>query len=265
MNMFLYELRASRKSTIVWTISLVSVLVLFMSLFPSFSKDVDEVNKLLEGFPEPVRKALGLEIGSLGSLLGYYSYSFTYLALAGAIQAMNLGTNILSKEVREKTADFLLTKPVTRTQIVKAKLLAAVTSLLITNLVFLGAAGLTATMVKTEAYDAKVFYMISITLFFIQLIFLAFGLLASVIIPRIKSVLAVSLGTVFAFFLIGMLASTGEDEVKRLFSPFKYFEANYIIEHSTYEISFLIVAISIIVVSDVTTFIIYRKKDIHTV
>lgn len=262
MNMFLYELRASRKSTIVWTISLVSVLVLFMSLFPSFSKDVDEVNKLLEGFPEPVRKALGLEIGSLGSLLGYYSYSFTYLALAGAIQAMNLGTNILSKEVREKTADFLLTKPVTRTQIVKAKLLAAVTSLLITNLVFLGAAGLTATMVKTEAYDAKVFYMISITLFFIQLIFLAFGLLASVIIPRIKSVLAVSLGTVFTFFLIGMLASTGEDEVKRLFSPFKYFEAKKVMYGGGLDGMFVGVSFALIIGLILLTFIGFKKRDL---
>ncbi|MDQ0156222.1 ABC transporter permease subunit [Robertmurraya andreesenii] len=262
MNMFLYELRASRKSTIVWTISLVSVLVLFMSLFPSFLKDVDEVNKLLEGFPEPVRKALGLEIGSHGSLLGYYSYSFTYLALAGAIQAMNLGTNILSKEVREKTADFLLTKPVTRTQIVKAKLLAAVTSLLITNLVFLGAAGLTATMVKTEAYDAKVFYMISITLFFIQLIFLAFGLLASVIIPRIKSVLAVSLGTVFAFFLIGMLASTGEDEVKRLFSPFKYFEAKKVMYGGGLDGMFVGVSFALIIGLILLTFIGFKKRDL---
>lgn len=265
MNIFFHELKAYRKSTFVWTVSLVAILVLFMSLFPSFSKDIDEVNKLLEGFPEPVRKAIGLEIGSLGTILGYYSYCFLYLTLCGAIQAMNLGTSIISKEVREKTADFLLTKPITRGQIITAKILSALTSLLVTNVIFLIASNVTANVVKTRAYDSKAFLMISITLFFVQLIFLAIGLVTSVIVPKIKSVLTVSLGTVFAFFLIGMLASTGEDEVKRYLSPFKYFDHRYIIEHSSYELSFVIVGIGIVVISIVATFLIYIKRDIHTV
>ncbi len=96
---------------------------------------------------------------------------FAYITLCGSIQAMNLGTSMLSKEVRDKTADFLLTKPVSRSEIMTAKLLAALTSLVITNGMYLIISSIMASAVTSEAYSVKTFLMISITLFFIQLMF----------------------------------------------------------------------------------------------
>ena len=78
---------------------------------------------------------------------------------------------MLSKEVRDKTADFLLTKPVSRSEIMTAKLLAALTSLVITNGMYLIISSIMASAVTSEAYSVKTFLMISITLFFIQLMF----------------------------------------------------------------------------------------------
>ena len=265
MNMFLHELKAYRKSTIIWTCSLIALIVLFMSIYPAFSKEVDAFKKLMEGFPEPVRKAFGLSVDSMSSIIGFYSYTFLYITLCGAIQAMNLGTSIVSKEVREKTADFLLTKPVTRSQIMTSKLLAALTSLVITNVAYLTASSIMASIVKTEDYSYKIFFMISITLFFIQLIFLVLGVVVSVLAHKIKSVLPISLGTVFGFFIAGMLASTIGDEAVRYITPFKYFDTNYIIRNSGYETSFVIVEIVFVIVAITASYIVYCKKDIHAV
>ena len=262
MNIFVHELRAYRKSTLVWAFSLIAIVALFMSMFPSISKEIVEFKKLLEGFPEPVRKALGLEIDSFGSILGFYSYLFVYLTLCGAIQAMHIGTSIVSKEVRDKTADFLLTKPVSRTTILTAKLLAALTTLVITNVVFLISARIMVAQVNTESYSVKSFWMISMTLFFTQLIFLSLGIILSIVFPKIKSVLTVSLGTVFTFFIIGLLVSTTDDGVKRYLTPFKYFDSAYIIENSSYEIAFMLAGIGIIVISLIASYIIYMKRDI---
>lgn len=262
MNIFVHELKAYRKSTLVWAFSLIAIVALFMSMFPSISKEIVEFKKLLEGFPEPVRKALGLEIDSFGSILGFYSYLFVYLTLCGAIQAMHIGTSIVSKEVRDKTADFLLTKPVSRTTILTAKLLAALTTLVVTNVVFLISARIMVAQVNTESYSVKSFWMISMTLFFTQLIFLSLGIILSIVFPKIKSVLTVSLGTVFTFFIIGLLVSTTDDGVKRYLTPFKYFDSAYIIENSSYEISFMLAGIGIIVISLIASYIIYMKRDI---
>lgn len=265
MNILLHELRVYRKSTIIWSISLILIVVLFMSLFPSFSKDTEEFTKLLEGYPAAVRAAFGINLDNFFSILGFYCYALSFITLCGAIQAMNLGTGIISKEVREKTADFLLTKPVTRTTIITAKLVAALISILITNLFYLAAALLTAYQVKTVDFSLKVFIMLSLTVLFIQLIFLAIGVILSVVIPKIKSVLTVSLSTVFAFYFLGMFSATSGDEAKRYISPFKYFDTAYIMENSSYETPFLVAGLVIMILAIVASYVIYRKKDIHAV
>ncbi|WP_232066155.1 ABC transporter permease subunit [Bacillus sp. KH172YL63] len=234
-----------------------------MSMFPSISKEIDEFKKLLEGFPEGVREALGIQIESIGSLNGFYSYIFLYISLCGAIQAMNLGISICSKEAREKTSDFLLTKPVTRTKILTSKLLAATISLLITNAVFvIGAVGV-ATLVKVESFSLNVFLLISLSLLFTQLIMFTIGILIAVIFQKLKSVISVSLGVVFAFFFIGMVAA--KEEASRYFTPFKYFDYSYMMKHESYEWPFLITGAIVIVSSLAASFIIYNKRDIQSV
>ncbi|WP_108669218.1 ABC transporter permease subunit [Peribacillus acanthi] len=265
MNIFLHEIKAYQKSTFVWTASLVLILILFMSMFPSITKEIVGFKKLLEGFPEGVRKSLGIQIESIGSLIGFYSYAFTYITLCGAIQGMNLGVSIISKETREKTADFLFTKPVRRSYILYNKFLAAVISILITNVFYLIAANIIANIVKIENYNTTIFLLISFTLLFIQLIFLSIGILIALVFPKVKSVITISLGIVFMFFIIGMIASSDGKDIGRYFSPFKYFDSSYIVQNSSYETSFLVTGIAVIIVSVVTSFIIYLKRDIQTV
>ncbi|WP_066389773.1 ABC transporter permease subunit [Neobacillus mesonae] len=265
MNMFLHELKAYRKSTFIWTLSLVAVLVLFMSMFPSLSKDAAEFKKLLEGYPESVRKAFGISLESITSLLGFYSYVFAYIVLCGSIQAMNLGLSILSKESREKTADFLLTKPVTRQQVVTAKLSAAVTSLAATNLFYLAAAVITAQAVSDVSFDKQIFVLISLTAFLVECMFLALGLLVSAALSNIKSVLPLSLSMVFGFYFLNMFGSVIGEKAFRYFTPFNYYDTAYIIKHSAYEARFIIIEIVLVAAGVLASYIIYAKKDIHAV
>ncbi|WP_077620525.1 ABC transporter permease subunit [Bacillus sinesaloumensis] len=265
MNVFFHELRALRKTTIIWTLSLVGVVVLFMSMFPTIAKDIEDYKKVLDGFPDAVKQAMGLQVETFGSVLGFYAYVFVYISLCGAIQAMNFGTAIVSKEAREKTADFLLTKPITRKAILTAKVLASFTAILFTSIVYVIASWVMVAAVATDEYSTKAFFLISLSLFFIQLIFLAVGILFSVTLPKIKSVLSVSLGTVFGFFIVGMLSSTSGDDFKRYLSPFKYVDSHYLIEHTSFEGSFLIAGLGIVLVSVIVSYITYLKKDIHSV
>lgn len=266
MNMFLHELKACRKSTIIWSVSLAGIVIAFLLMFPAFSSNAEDLKKLLESLPLALRDAMGLSLANIGSLLGFYStLTFLYIPLCGAIQAMNIGTSIVSKEVREKTADFLLTKPVTRVQIMTAKLLAALTSLVITNVFFLIVASIMASVITSQAFSMKIFLLISATLFLIQLMFLAIGVLVSVVVPKIKSVLPVSLGTVFAFFFISMFGSAIGDNNLRYITPFKFYDSAYILQNASYEVSFIILEVALITLAIATSYIIYAKKDIDSV
>lgn len=264
MNVFLREIKAYRKSTIIWTISLSLLVILFLSIYPSFTKDVEATKASLANLPEAVRNALNISFGTFFTVAGFYSYLMTFVILAGAIQAMNIGTGIISKEITDQTVDFLLTKPIARARVVTYKILAALCLLIFTNIVFVLTSFITAQIVSKASFGSSAFILISLTLFFVQLAFLALGLLFSVAFPRIKSVIAVSLPTVFAFYIISTLgAILGNAEV-RYITPFKFFDTNYIIIHKNYEIRFMLIELVFIVIAVAATYAIYKKRDIRS-
>lgn len=265
MNIFWHELKMNRLSMLVWSVSLALMVILFLSLYPTFTKDVDASMKILQNLPVPVREALGISLGNFFTIFGFYSYLFTFVTLAGAIQAMNLGVGIISKEKSGKTADFLLAKPVRRSSVVTQKLFAALFALVITNAIFLVAALISAHAASTKSFDTTTFLLITLTLFLIQLVFLALGILLSVIVPKIKSIIAVSLPVTFAFFIIGSLgAIIGNDNV-RYMTPFKFYDPSYIMQHNHYELRYVVIEIAVVVVALALTYIVFNKKDIPSV
>lgn len=259
MNIFLHELKAMRRTAAIWTISLIALSALFLCIYPSVAADAEGFKKLLANYNPEIRDMLGINLDIIASILGFYSMVFSFITLCGAIQGMNLGISILSRESRERTADFLLVKPVSRKSIVSAKLLAALMTIIVTNIGFYVPTLLIVNAVKTEDYSNKLLFMINLTLFFLQIIFMAIGMVVSVFFKKLKSVLPISLGVVFGFYMVGALIST------RYFSPFKYFDITYIIKNAGYEASYLVTAAVIVVTAIITSYIIYIKKDIHAV
>ncbi|HEX2946577.1 MAG TPA: ABC transporter permease subunit [Clostridia bacterium] len=266
MNIYLHEIRSLRKTAVIWTCAMVALAAMFLSIYPSMVSEADEFKKLLGAYPPTVRAMLGINLDYITSILGFYSMIFSFIMLCGAVQAMNLGVSILSKESRERTADFLLVKPVSRSKIVSAKLLAALTIIFATNVIFNVASFLIANIVKTADYDGKLFLMVNLTLLFVQLIFLAVGVVASVFFRKLKSVLPISLGVVFGLYMLGALIAVGEnDDWARFISPFRYFDITYIIKNAAYETQYLVMGAAVVAVSVVASYIIYNRKDIHAV
>ncbi len=264
MNIFRYELKAYRPSILIWACSMALLAILYIFLFKGLGNDIESFKAFLNNMPDAIKTSFNILIDSIATLEGFYSFVFSFVLLCGAIQAMNLGTAIVSKEVREKTADFLLTKPVSRIAIMTSKLLAAITALALTNIIYLGLT-MTAAAVVVERFDVKIFFLISLTMFFVQLMFMALGILISVMARKIKSVISVSLSTVFAFYIIGSLGSFLGEEKVRYFSPFRYFEPAYIIQYGAYETSFAIIAVIFIMAAIAASYLIYLRKDIHAV
>lgn len=266
MNMYLYELKSMRKSAIAWICGMAALALLFLSLYPNMADDSVQFKEMLSNYPESVRAILGIDLNYIASILGFYAMIFSFIILCGAIQAMNIGVSLLSKEARERTADFLLVKPVSRTSIITAKLLAAFSIIIATNVIFNLVSTIIANIVKIDDFDNKLFFMINLTLFFVQLIFMALGFVVSLFFRKIKNVLPISLGVVFGLYMVGALIATGkEEDAARIISPFKYFEIPYILKNGSYEVLYLILSAVIIVISIVASYFIYNKKDIHAV
>lgn len=263
MNLFLFEVKSAGKSTIAWSCMLCAWIILLSSFFPGFSNNAAGITKILEGYPEAVRNPIGLSADSFKDFLSFYTFAFKGIIELGAVQAMILGASIIFKEVRGKTADFLFTKPITRRQIMTSKLLAAGACLTVTNIIYMIVASIMASLVAPEPVNMKIFLMISITLLFIQLIFMSFGILIAVLFPRMKSAMAISIGILFFFMIIydTFKPLVGEYAI-RYAIPFEYFSREYIIQNASYEAPFVIFTIIMIAAGLAASYFLYAKKDV---
>ena len=263
----MHELRRYRKSLVIWTMSLVLLAIVFLSIYPSLIQggDLSLLQEIMNSFDEAYKQLFSLDDNVFTSLVGFYGFLLTFVLLIGAIQATNLGLSLLSQEDRNKTADFLLSKPVTRSDVITSKLMAGITVLVITNAIFIP----TMITITNNAFEEKiasdVLLLATLSLFFVQMFFLSLGLMLSVSFRKIKSVVSVSLPTVFGFYLIGILDGVIDEQTIRYLSPFKYFKISYINEYSMYEGSYLLVGIIVMLIAIVLTYKIYTRKDIHGV
>ncbi len=264
MNIFLHELKSYRKSIFIWACSMTLLSVLYILLFKGLGNDIEDFKAFLNNMPDVIKSVFNIYIDSISTLEGFYSFVFSFVVLCGAIQAMNIGTAIVSKEIRDKTADFLMTKPVSRSTILTSKLLAAFFTLTITNIIYLGLTILAAIAIVGD-FNLKLFFMISVTLFFIQLIFMALGFIVSVVAGKIRSVISISLSTVFGFYILGSLGSFLGEERVRYMSPFRYFDTAYIIKNAAYEASFVVIGLIFVIAAIAGSYLVYTKKDVHAV
>src|SRR5665811_154750 len=156
MNVFIHELKSYRKSTIIWTLSLCAFAVIFLLMYPAFTKDVAASRKALAGLPPVFREAVGISLANFFTIFGFYAYLLNFLMLAAAIQAINLGVGVISKEESGKTADFLLSKPVSRASVITSKLLAVLSLLLMTNVVFVSVSLVAARLISPDPFSSKI-------------------------------------------------------------------------------------------------------------
>src|SRR3970282_2205302 len=184
-NIYTHEFRTRLKSVVIWSLAVTALLCIFFSLFSVFADQAALMNEMLAKFPPEMRAAFGLDKMDLATVLGFYSFIFLFVQLCLAIQAGNYGFGLVSIEESELTADFLLSKPVSRTQVLTSKLLAALTSLTIANLVVWMSSFAAITLCRGEhEYEPRTLLLLLLSIVIFQLFFLSVGLVISLLVKR---------------------------------------------------------------------------------
>lgn len=258
-----YEFRQRWSSVGIWAGSLAGLLLLFMALFPSFSADMAAMNQILDNFPPEFKAAFGLNALNLATLEGYFGFCFVFCQLCLAIQAANYGLSLVSVEEDDLTADFLLTRPLSRPSILTSKLLAALTSLLVTQILFWAVSLASIAIFKGDApYEQRAITLLLGSVVVFQLLFFSLGLLISLLAKRIRSVTPWSLGLAFGTYVISGFSGILEDVKLEYLSPFKHFDPGQIIKDLHYDTRLVILDVVIIAVAIVVSYWLYQKRDI---
>ena len=258
-----YELRQRWSSVGIWVGSLAGLLLVFMALFPSFSADVAAMDQLLANFPPELKAAFGMNALNLGTLEGYFGLCFVFCQLCLAIQAANYGLSLVSVEEAELTADFLLTRPLSRPTILTSKLMAALTSLLVTDVLFWVVSLASIAIYKGEAqYEPRAIVLLLGSIVIFQLIFFSLGLLISLLVRRMHSVTPWSLGLALGTYVISAFSGVIGDVKLEYLSPFKHFDPGQIIGDLRYDTTLVIVDVVLILLAIGASYWLYQKRDI---
>ncbi|MDD3221607.1 MAG: ABC transporter permease [Clostridia bacterium] len=260
MTILIHELKRNRISFLIWTISIAFMLFICMIMYPEMKTSMNSVTDMfanMGGFTE----AFGMDQVNFGEVMGFYAIECgNILGIGGGFFAALLGIGILSKEEKERTAEFLLTHPIRRSSVIFQKLLAVLLQLLIMNLVLTAASAASFALIG-ETLAMKEFLLLHTAYLVLQLEIacICFGISAFIR----QSGLGVGLGLAAILYfanIIGNINSSGE--FIKYITPFAYAEASDIISSASIEMPLMLLGCLYGIAGIVAAFIKYMRKDI---
>lgn len=264
MNIFLKELKSHRKSLIFWSIGVFLMVGSGMTKYEAYSSSGQSINKLMADMPKTLRAVFGFNDLDLTKASGYYGMLFLYLVLMATIHAVMLGATIIAKEERDKTSEFLFVKPVSRSKVITAKLLAALINIVIFNLAtFVSSIILLGKYSDGEAVNSEI-AILMVAMFILQVLFMVIGSATAAVKKKPKTAASVATGILLLMYMLSMIIDLNES-IKgiRYFTPFKYFEAKNVMYGGGLDVSFVVISLILILSFLVITYVYYKKRDLN--
>lgn len=263
MNIFLREIKANFKSLLIWTFIIGLLILIAVAKFSAFAGDT-EMLKILDTMPPSLMEAMNMNAFNLTTISGYYGIIFLYFGLMAAIAAAMWGSDIISKEERDKTVEFSLVLPVSRNRVVTAKALAALVNCIAFVLLTWG---ISIVAVQSYSPDQEFFDFLKLemlAMFMIELIFLAIGLLLGCALKNYKSSGSTAVGIILGTYFISIIAKMNESfDFLKYFTPFHYFDAREMFQTGALNLTYVGVSTAIVVLSIIAAYWIYNKRDLY--
>ena len=263
MNIFVRELKANLKSLLIWGGIVILFVSLAMAKFSAYEGNPDML-AILNDLPPALLSAFNMQAFNLTTITGFFGVMFTYFALLLSIAAAMWGSDIISKEERDKTVEFSLTLPVTRSRLVTAKTLAALVNCVGLLLITWGASLVRATQYHpdTKFYDFLALCMLAI--FIMQLTFLAIGIFLGCAMKQYKRAGSVAVSLLLGTYFLSIISGLNENlNFLKYFTPFRYFDAGMMLHESRIDITFVWLSVAIILVSMVGAYLTYARRDLY--
>jgi ABC-2 type transport system permease protein len=263
MNLFWREIKAQRKALIIWCIGALLLVASGMSKYSVYAASGQSMNELFSKMPKSLQVLLGFGSFDLSKADGYFGFLFIYLVLMATIHAALLGSIIISKEERDRTSEFLVVKPISRSTIITAKLLAALTNVFLLNIVTLSSSiAIVDYYAKGESHPDKIVLLMA-GMFMLQLIFMLLGSAIGAFLNNPKSAPSFTAITLFAAYLLSMLIDLNSKlKYLQYLTPFKYFEAKNLMADNSFALIFVILSLVMIAALLRITYHSYQKREL---
>ncbi|HZM14314.1 MAG TPA: ABC transporter permease subunit, partial [Bacteroidales bacterium] len=211
-NLFARELKGNAFSLLMWTMVITVLISLTMSVYGTFLENNSKILAMMSILPKGALQFKGISnIDDLFSVLGFYSANnVIYMLVLGSIYAIVLSSNILLKEEYNKTAEYLLSWPLTRSEVFTSKSAVVFLNVIFLNIVTAAAGFISMTIVKTEPYSINAFLILTFYTLLLNLFFGAVGLFMSTLVKRSRPITILSIGLVLILYFLYTLSKITE-------------------------------------------------------
>ncbi len=263
MNVFIKEIKANRRSLVIWCIGIVLMIASGMGKYAGLSTSGQSLDDLLDQMPKSLQAIMGIGTFDLSTASGYYGVLFIYLVVMATIHAAMLGANIISKEERDKTAEFLFVKPISRNKVITSKLLASLLNIIIINLITLFSSVIMVQRYSNGENIMDDMIILMVGMFILQLIFLFIGTAIAAISKNSKTAASLSTGILLITFILSIaIDMNSRIENLKYLTPFKYYDAKNLMFGGGLDTDYVILSVILIAVLLSATYVFYKKRDL---
>lgn len=261
MTIVKHELRQGRTAFLLWTGSIGFLLTVCIFLFPEMKGQMDSVSSLFSSMGA-FTAAFGMDRLNFGTLIGYYAIECgNVLGLGGAFYASLCAVSMLSKEEKDRTAEFLLTHPVSRTRMISEKLLSVLIRITALNgIVWLLSVGSIAAIGETVPWKELNLLHLAYFLLQLELSAICFGISAFVR----RGSLGIGLGVAVIMYFLNLIANiTEKASFLKYVTPFGYCSGADLVANGSIDPAMAAIGILIGTAGVIAAYLKYTKKDIH--
>lgn len=265
MNIVIRECKVNLKPFLFWCIGLFILVFVGMAKFSGIESATGgmSINDLMDQFPKIVLAVFGMSGIDVSTLPGYYSIIAFYVIICGAIYSLHMGANAVSREVVDKTYEFIFTKPCSKKHVLGLKVMVGWIAILGFSLANLMFSYIAVAFYNFEGNINKLILLYTIVLFVLSSLFYAISIFFSTFTKKAeKGTMYGNLFFIFAFVMSIVYDMLENGEVIQYISPLKYFEAKDLIRGHL-DLGFLFICIGLTFILMGVSFQKFKSNDLN--
>ena len=222
LNLLIKELRYNLKGTVITSLVVVLYTAFTFLIYESMKVNISKVTDFYYIMPESFQVAFNFHLNQWDNVLGFYVTYFVYfIPIITGCYSIILGTKLLSKEEQNKTAEFLLSRPLSRNQIISGKLFTFFIHILGINLLAFITGLFGCGLISDWEFNLKSLIILHTYGFLICLFFGILGFFITVVMKRAKAITGIGIGIVLGtYFFDVMIRVFGKVQFLLYLTPF---------------------------------------------
>ncbi len=260
MTIFQLDFKRGLRALLIWTGVIAFMLVISIAVFPQMKSQTAALDEMYAGLGD-LTKAFGLDIISMSDLIGFYATECgSVLGIGGGIFAAILGASALAREEKDRTAEFLLSHPISRTRVVGEKLLAVLAQLTVLNIAVC-LISLSSFSLINEWPDMGQFFLLHLANFILQIEIASVCFGISAFAPG--GAVGIGIGIAATLYFTNIIRNIAEKaDFLKFITPFSYSDAANIVPEKKLDLLLIGVGLCYAVMGITAAFAHYEKKDI---